>query len=190
MIRSEPRLHLTGAAGTGTTTLGRHLAQRLGLPHLDTDDYYWLPTDPPYTSKRPATERIEMMRAARGTGGWVISGSLVSWGDRVIEGAHLVVFMSLGTATRLARLRRRERARFGDRIRTGGDMARNHATFLHWAAGYEDTKFAGRSRAGQEAWIAGLDVPVLRLVSDRPVEALGEEVTAALPAPLPDRGGR
>ena len=87
MIRSEPRLHLTGAAGTGTTTLGRHLADRLGVPHLDTDDFYWLPTDPPYTSKRPVRDRIEMMGASRGTGGWVISGSLVSWGDRVIEGA-------------------------------------------------------------------------------------------------------
>ena len=39
MIR---RIHILGAAGSGTTTLGRALAERLQCPHFDTDDYFWL----------------------------------------------------------------------------------------------------------------------------------------------------
>ena len=33
------RLHTLGASGSGTTTLGRALAERLQCPHFDTDDY-------------------------------------------------------------------------------------------------------------------------------------------------------
>jgi len=51
-------VHITGASGSGTTTLGRALAERLGWMHLDTDDFYWLPTDPPYREKRPAETRL------------------------------------------------------------------------------------------------------------------------------------
>jgi len=41
------RIHILGASGSGTTTLGRALAERLQYPHFETDDYFWLPTAPP-----------------------------------------------------------------------------------------------------------------------------------------------
>jgi Shikimate kinase len=41
------RIHILGASGSGTTTLGRALAERLQYPHFDTDDSFWVPTDPP-----------------------------------------------------------------------------------------------------------------------------------------------
>ena len=58
MIR---RIHILGASGSGTTTLGRALAERLQGPHFDTDDYFWLPTDPPYTQRRERTERQRLL---------------------------------------------------------------------------------------------------------------------------------
>ena len=51
------RIHILGATGSGTTTLGRALAERLQCPHFETDDYVWVPTDPPYTKQRERTER-------------------------------------------------------------------------------------------------------------------------------------
>jgi uridine kinase len=48
---------VTGAFGSGATTLGRTLSVRLGSSFLDADDYYWMPTDPPYEEKRdPAAD--------------------------------------------------------------------------------------------------------------------------------------
>ena len=47
-LSAPPRIHITGASGFGVSTLGGALAARLGCAHLDTDDFYWLPTDPPY----------------------------------------------------------------------------------------------------------------------------------------------
>lgn len=175
-----PRIHITGAACTGTTTLGAALAKALNVPHLDTDDFYWRRTELPYTDKRPAAERLALMRAALGEDGWVISGSLDGWGDALVAEADLIVFLTAPTAVRLARLKTRERRRFGARIEPGGDMEHIHASFLVWAAQYDDSGFTGRSRLRHETWLAEQDKPVLRLDALRPVEELVRRVTRAL----------
>jgi adenylate kinase family enzyme len=54
-------IHILGASGSGTTTLGRVLAKRLQCPHFDADDYFWLPTDLPYTHQRERTERQQLL---------------------------------------------------------------------------------------------------------------------------------
>lgn len=67
-----------GAAGCGSTTLGRALTCELECQHLDVDDVYWLPTIPPYQTKRAAAERIRMLEVAtHWTTNWVLSGSIV-----------------------------------------------------------------------------------------------------------------
>ncbi|HYE20601.1 MAG TPA: AAA family ATPase, partial [Tepidisphaeraceae bacterium] len=108
------RIHLTGASGSGTTTLGRALGQRLGLAHLDTDDFYWLPTDPPYQAARPMPDRLARLEAALDVElGWVLSGSLAGWGDPLLERFEAVVFLAVPVKERLRRLEARERARYG-----------------------------------------------------------------------------
>ncbi|MCB1082117.1 MAG: hypothetical protein KDK63_03115 [Chlamydiia bacterium] len=37
------RIVIIGNPGSGKSTLGRHLAQKLGYPLADLDDFYWLP---------------------------------------------------------------------------------------------------------------------------------------------------
>ncbi|GKY86966.1 AAA family ATPase [Sinisalibacter aestuarii] len=175
-----PKLHITGAACTGATTLGRHLAEALGVPLLDTDDFYWRPTDPPFTDKRPAAARIALMQEAMGEDGWIISGSIDGWGDPLLVGADLIVFLTAPTAMRLARLKARERRRFGERIAPGGDMEGVHANFLVWASQYDDTGFPGRSRLRHETWLAEQTVPVLRLDARQPPDRLAAEVLARL----------
>lgn len=79
---SKRVIHIFGASGSGTTTLGAAIAREMGWTHLDSDNYFWMPTDPPFTTKRPVEERVTLMQkdidAAESV---VISGSLVDWGD-------------------------------------------------------------------------------------------------------------
>lgn len=175
------RLYLTGASGAGVTTLGRALASALQLPHIDVDDYYWYPTDPPYVQSRPPAERVNLLKQALADGPWVVSGSLDGWGDELIQSADLVVFVDTPTPLRVERLQSREAQRYGARIAPGGDMHATHAAFLVWAAGYETAIFAGRSRPRHEAWFKQLTQPSLRVDGSLCVEVLLQQVHSAQP---------
>lgn len=169
------RLHVTGASGSGTTTLARALADHWAVPHADADDYFWVPSDPPYTERRPEAERIALMHSVFvPREAWVLSGSMLGWGDEVVGRCDAVVLLVLDPEVRLRRLEQRERVR-----RDGGpvDEARL-AEFLAWAEGYDDPAFRGRSRVAHEEWLDTLTCPVLRLDSEASPAELREAVLA------------
>lgn len=181
LVGGPHRIHLFGASGSGTTTLGRRLAEALGAHHFDTDAYYWLPTDPPFTTKRDPVERIAMIeRDVRDLDDWVLSGSLCSWGDPLLPHFTLAVFLHLDPDVRMARLAARERGRYGARIAPGGDLHEAHRAFLAWARSYDHAVAPVRSLDLHERWMARLACPVLRLDASAPADALCAEVLARL----------
>src|SRR5882724_4682241 len=175
------RIHLTGASGVGATTLGRRLADRLSCAHFDTDDYYWLTSDPPYRLKREIPERLRLLREALDAApAWVLSGSLDGWGDPLIPMFDLVVFLYAPAALRLRRLRERERLRYGAAaLAPGGLLHEQHEAFLAWAAAYDDGSREGRNRPRHEAWLAALPCPVLRVDGAMPTDAQIERILGA-----------
>lgn len=182
------RIHIVGASGSGTTTLGRALAPRLEAVHLDTDDFFWLPTDPPYRTSRPVEARVAMLREALSEAPrWVLSGSLVKWGDGFIGDFERVVFLRLDPEVRIARLRAREQARHGAEIAPGGRLHDHHLAFIAWAQSYDRDDFDGRSLKVHRDWLARLPCPVLELDSAASVAANVEAVLAWAPTPPPSR---
>ncbi|MFV0360506.1 adenylate kinase [Tropicimonas sp.] len=175
------RIHIFGASGSGTSALGRALAEALASQHFDTDDFYWYPTDPPFQNVRSVSERralMEQMFLPRRD--WVLSGSLDSWSEGIDHRFTLAVRMELDAETRLARLRAREARRLSF---NGGVRPSERAdvdAFLEWAAGYEDGLLPGRNRARHDAWAKTLECPVLRIDSGPPVERQVSEVLAML----------
>ncbi|MGN6251436.1 MAG: hypothetical protein ACTHNS_06445 [Marmoricola sp.] len=165
------RLHVVGASGAGTTTLARAIADHWSVPHADADDYFWVPTDPPYAEKRSEPDRVALMRAlfvARPA--WVLSGSMLGWGAEVEAVCDAIVFLTLDPVERLRRLEARERQRY--------DGREPDPVFLTWARGYDDPAFEGRSRLAHEGWLAGLPQPVLRLDAGAAPDALRDAVLA------------
>jgi adenylate kinase family enzyme len=162
------RIHILGASGSGTTTLAASISARYGHRHLDTDDYYWLPTQPPFREVRPRDERLAALAQALGEqGSWVLSGSLCGWGDALIPEFDLVVFLAIPAAIRMARLGAREIARYGTRaISPGGELRQAHLDFLDWARRYDTGDLTIRSRALHEAWLSDLPCAILRLEGD------------------------
>jgi len=165
------RIHVVGASGSGTTSLASAIAGGHGHRHLDTDDFFWLPTDPPYCEPRAPAARLALRRGALAPSPrWVLSGSLCGWGDPLIAEFDLVIFLVVPAEVRLARLRARERARYGpEAVAPGGARHRASVEFLEWAARYDAGDIQMRSRALHEAWLAALPAPVLRLEGDRSV---------------------
>jgi len=164
------RIHIVGASGAGVTTLGHAVANALAIPHHDTDDYFWLPTTPPYWRRRDVAERLRLMREMfLERPDWVLSGSLDGWGDPMIALFDLVVFLYVPTEIRLQRLRDRETRR--------GALDED---FLEWASHYDDGTREGRSLPRHQAWLKTLHCPVLRLDGTLLVADLVKQVMAEL----------
>ena len=178
----EKRIHILGASGSGTTTLGRLLSQRLDIPHFDSDNYFWMETKIPFTEKREIRLRQAMLKTdLEGKSEWVLSGALVGWGEFTIPYYTLVVFLLLSPTIRLQRLKEREVERYGiDAISPGGYFYENHQDFMEWAVGYDDPEFTQRSRVMHERWLATIPCPVLRLDSQERPERLVDKVVSIL----------
>jgi adenylate kinase family enzyme len=185
------RIHVTGASGSGTTTLGHALSGRLAIPHFDSDDYYWIPTVPPYRIKRDKAVRdARIGEDIRTFDDWVWSGSSVSWQHGALDRISLCVFLTLPPEIRLGRLRTREEQRFRAQSHLSRcDFDKGSAEFLEWAARYDNGGVEVRSLALHEQWMATLDCRVLRLDGDL---TTAQRVNAVLDAIglIVDRNGR
>lgn len=174
------QIYITGASCAGVTTLGRNLSTKLGVRHADVDDFFWMPTDPPFTTKRPVDERVPLIQQQLGDGHWVLTGSCMNWGDALITHADLIVFVVTPTPIRLERLAAREKGRFGDRIAPGGDMHDIHVAFREWASQYDNPDFSGRNRAWHEAWLSKQSTAVIQIDGTDSAEKMIADVMHAL----------
>lgn len=174
-------LHIFGGSGSGTSTLGRAVAEKYGYVFLDTDDYFWMPTDPPFQQKRPPEERLALLQKEFSAHEKVVlSGSLCGWGDPLIPMFDLAVRIELPPEIRLERLKAREFSRFGSRILPGGDMEQEHREFLEWAARYDTGGLDIRSRALHDEWQKKLCCPLIKLDGTLCVEQLVTKLSSYL----------
>ena len=166
-------IHIVGASGAGTSTLGQALEREQGYRWLDTDGYFWQKTDPPFVKSLPREERVKLMSAAiQENPKCVISGSLCGWGDVFIPKFDLVVFVKTPTDIRIERLKKREYERHGERIREGGDMFEEHKKFITWAASYDTGGLDMRSCALHEKWLTDVPCPVICVDGSKAIDEL------------------
>lgn len=174
-------IHILGASGSGTTTLGRAISKNFGFTHFDSDDFFWLPTNPPYTAKRKPEERQKLLAEAMAKSGKsVISGSLCGWGDRFIPEFDLVIFIDTPASVRVERLKEREYRHFGSRILPGGDMYENHAEFINWAEKYDTSGFEQRSKILHMDWLKNITCPVITVDGSHPIEATLRQIEKSI----------
>ncbi len=175
------RIHIFGASGSGTTTLGRTLAERLGVRFFDSDDYFWEPTEPPFTVVRPRDERTALLlRDVNGADEWVLSGSMVGWGDALVNEFSLAVYLRIDPDLRMQRILERERERYGARIEVGGDMRDQSQTFIEWARRYDTAGLEQRSHMLHAFWMKSLPCKLMRIEYDAPSAEWADAVLNAL----------
>lgn len=174
------KINILGAPGAGVSTLGKALAERLGYPFFDTDDYYWFTDDAlPYRRKRnPEHRRQLLLHDLEGKQAFVLSGALPGWGEALIKLPDVVIYRWLPAEIRLKRIAEREALRYGaERLAAGGDLESVYLKFREWAAGY-DTRSPEqwRSRSSERAWLETDTRPVLILEEDLPVDLLVDKI--------------
>lgn len=162
------KIYLFGASGSGTTSLGQDLSNVLTYPHFDADDYYWIPTKPPFQQKREREERIAMLaQDLTQNEDWILSGSMTSWGEKFIPLFDLAIYLSIPKEIRLARLTKREGNIFGEaEIKPGGKWHRHFNEFIEWASRYDEGGLGIRSKTLHAEWMKTFSCPILRIEGD------------------------
>jgi uridine kinase len=151
------RILITGASGSGSTTLGRVLALHLSAGFFDSDDYYWLPSRPPFQAKEaPASRLTRILEDLSKHPAAVLAGSVMQWGADLEDSFSLVVFLTVPADLRVKRLRDREVQRFG----------RADPQFLKWAAQYDSGELEGRSLSKHKEWLSRRRCTVLHIDGD------------------------
>ncbi|GGH19147.1 ATP-binding protein [Paenibacillus segetis] len=161
------RIHILGASGSGTSTLGNQLS--LILPHVnfDSDDYFW---SEKFTVPREREGRIKLLKTdLSNQKNWILSGAVCGWGDELKDYFDLVIFVFTPKNIRLQRLKRREFQRYGDDILPGGSKYEQSQTFYEWASQYDEAGFEIRSKYLHEHWMSELTCPILRIEGDHSV---------------------
>ena len=167
------RIHIFGASGSGTSTLAAALAARHGHAHVEADDILWEPTAPPFEKVRERAARQEILRQRlEPAGRWVLAGSVCGWGDVIVARFDLAMLLSTPTEVRLARLRTRERERYGTAIDPGGAMHERSLAFFEWTARYDEGGPEIRSRTLHDTWLGALPCRTARLDGRAPIEQL------------------
>ncbi len=157
-------IHIFGASGSGTTTLGKRISAELGFNHLDTDNYYWEPTNPPYQIIRALDKRKELLdRDLKLHDRWVLSGSLCGWGDYLINDFDLAIFLYIPKKVRMKRLEEREKKLYGDKILKGHEQHEIYLKLMKWAAEYDEGGLDIRSKALHYQWMEKLKCKTLRI---------------------------
>ncbi len=180
------RINVIGASGSGASTIAQSLAAALALPCFDADHYYHAPSDPPFQHPRDAQERCALLlRDLSAQRGWVLGGGVAGWVPDPQLRFTCLVFLYAPAHLRFARLRQRERARFGSRILPGGDMHKQHQDFLHWASRYDAGDVDGKTLQRQSHYLSQQTCPVLYYLSTATPDTLTTSILTRLPHPKP-----
>lgn len=161
------RIHITGASGSGVSTLGKNLSQKLGIPQVECDDFYWKVTDPPFQEATDVENRKEsLLNCLAPLDSWILSGSQDSWSEPFEDIYTHIIFLYVPRQVRVARVSERENQRHGSRILPGGDMHSAHEHFLKWVEQYDEGKMGGRSLSRHQNWLLRQRCPVLKIEGD------------------------
>jgi adenylate kinase family enzyme len=158
------KIHILGASGSGTTTLGIKLAKSLNISHFDSDDFFWEKTDPPFTKQTEIPIRLlKLISTLSEYDSWILSGSIMDWGNILIPEFDYVVFVFLNNEIRMKRLLIREKERYGSRINNGNDMFNTHNEFMNWASKYDIAGLEIRSLISHTEWLKKIKCPVIKI---------------------------
>ena len=106
------RISIIGTTGSGKSTLAKSLSARLGLPHTELDDLYWLPE----WRERDKGEFRELVDEATAAPAWVIDGGYSEVRDLAWGRADTLVWLDQSFLRTTMQLIRRTSRRNAHRV--------------------------------------------------------------------------
>ena len=161
---------IIGPSASGKTTLGKKVAEVLGFPYFDVDDFIWrFDTPELYTVMYSREEKISRLQNAIAPyEHFVMAGSMSSFHQAFDDSFEMMVFLYVDPDIRIHRANERAIQRFGDRVLKGGDMYESNQDFLRKIRRYETD--GSPNLTEQKAWMESLSCKKLELDGTEPIE--------------------
>ena len=162
---------IIGPSGSGKTTLGKAVAEKLGYPYLDVDDYIWRQdTVEPYTQMYTREEKISRLsNDIEPYEHFVMAGSMSSFHYAFDDKFEMMVFLYVEPDIRVQRVHNRTIERFGERVLEGGDMYESHIKFLEENPRYESDGSPNLSE--QREWMKNMPCVKIELDGTKSIES-------------------
>lgn len=159
------RIMVCGLNGTGKSTLGKALAEKLHFHFTDNEDLYFSKSDPDYVYASPRTKeevRPLLLQEIKAHENFVFASVKGDYEDDVYSFFQYVVFIYVPRDIRLQRVKNRSFQKFGNRMLPGGDLFEQEENFFRLVS--------SRPENTVEEWIKALRCPVIRIDGTEPVE--------------------
>ena len=156
---------ICGLNGTGKSTVGRTLADRMGYEFIDNEDLFFPKTDPSYLFSSPRSEE-EVIRLLEekinANNRFILAAVRGNYGDRLIASLDHIVLIEVPKQIRSRRVRDRSYQKFGDRILPGGELYDQESKWFSLTESRPETYVTD--------WLETVECPVIRIDGTLPVE--------------------
>ena len=154
-----------GLNGTGKSTLGKTLAERLHFYFIDNEDLYFPKIDPAYIYAAPRTrEEVEklLLNEIEKHEDFVFASVKGDYGETIYPFFQYAVLIDVPKDVRMKRVRNRSFQKFGNRMLSGGDLYEQEERFFAFVK--------SRAENTVEKWIQSLNCPIIRIDGTKPIE--------------------
>lgn len=156
---------ICGLNGTGKSTLGKALAERLHFYFIDNEDLYFPKTDPNYIYTAPRTrEEVGklLFSEVKAHENFVFASVKGDYGEAVYPFFQYAVLIEVPKDIRIERVKNRSFQKFGDRMLADGDLYEQEERFFDLVK--------SRAEDTVEKWVQSLKCPIIRIDGTKPIE--------------------
>lgn len=156
---------ICGLNGTGKSTLGKALAEKLHFHFIDNEDLYFPKADPHYLYASPRTrEEVENLffQEIETHENFIFASVKGEYGEQIYSFFRYVILINVPREIRLQRVRSRSFQKFGNRMLAGGDLYEREEKFFDLVS--------SRPENTVEEWVKSLQCPILRIDGTKPVD--------------------
>ena len=156
---------ICGLNGTGKSTLGKALAEKLHFHFIDIENLYFPKTNPNYIYASPRTRKeVEklFLHEIKTHKDFILASVKGDYGEDIYSLIQYAILLDVPKNIRLKRVKKRSFQKFGNRMLLGGDVYEQEENFFHFVESRDENIV--------EEWVKSLKCPVIRMDGTKSID--------------------